>query len=309
MPGMPAFASDEAPLTALSDPASLGITPGEFDPNSSTASGFEVNGVAAFGAETDVSNEQWTYQILPDGLIYRSYLAADRESRFRSFFFHQDGYGTLWDVTLGGRVGLWRYGTTNAYLPDGWQVDLEGAALPRLDFEHDMNLISVDFRAGLPITYGNGPWRTKFGYYHLSSHLGDEQMLTFPNTPRYNYARDVIILGQAYYLTPAQRIYAEAGWAFYTDVSQEWEFQFGWEYAPSCPTGIHGAPFAAVNGHLRQEIEYSGNFVSQVGWAWRDGPSARLLRVGFEYFNGLSDQYQFWNQFEEKLGLGLWYDY
>ena len=207
-----------------------------------------------------------------------------------------------------GRCAL-AYGTTDALLPDGWEVDLEGAGIPRLDLEHDENLVSVDFRAGLPITYGSGPWRTKTGYYHTSSHLGDEQLLTYPNTQRYNYSRDVLLLGESYYITPALRIYGEMGWAFYADVGQEWEFQFGWELAPAIPTGRHAPPYAAMNGHLRQEVNFSGNFVAQAGWAWREGPSARLFRIGLEYFNGLSDQYQFWNQFEEKLGAGVWYDY
>ncbi|MGC4003925.1 MAG: DUF1207 domain-containing protein [Pirellulales bacterium] len=254
-------------------------------------------------------NEPWEWQILPDGLIYRSYLAGDRESRLRSLIFNEKDYGALWDITLGGRIGILRNGTTNAYAPNGWQVDIEGAALPRLDFEHDMNVVSVDFRAGLPITYGNGPWRTKFGYYHLSSHLGDEQLLQFPSTPRYNYSRDCLIFGQSYYATPEFRVYAEAAWAFHCDIAEPWEFQFGCEYAPSGPTGKHGAPFVAANALLREEVDFGGNFVFQVGWAWREGPSAHLLRLGFEYFNGLSDQYQFYNQFEEKLGFGFWIDY
>jgi len=255
------------------------------------------------------TGEPWTHQILPAGLIYRSYLAGDREARMRSFFFNEKDYGNLWDITLGGRVGLWRYGTTNAYFPEGWQVDLEGAAMPRLDFEHDMNVVSTDFRAGLPITYGVGPWRTKLGYYHLSSHLGDEHLLTFPDTPRYNYSRDALLLGQSYYITPDVRIYAETSWAFYCDVAKEWEFQFGMEYAPALPTGTRGAPFAAINAHLREEVNYGGNLVLQAGWAWREGPSAHLLRVGVEYFNGKSDQYQFWDQSEQKIGGGIWYDF
>jgi hypothetical protein len=255
------------------------------------------------------TGEPWTHQFLPDGLIYRSYLAAPRESRMRSYFFYKDGYGSLWDITLGGRVGLWRYGTTNAYFPEGWQIDLEGAATPRLDFEHDMNVVSADFRAGLPITYGVGPWRTKLGYYHLSSHLGDEQLIAFPNTPRYNYTRDALIIGQAYYILPTTRIYAETSWAFNSDQADPWEFQFGIEYAPALPTGLHGAPYAAANCLLREEVNYSGCLTIQAGWSWREGPSAHLLRIGFEYFNGLSDQGQFWNQFEHKIGAGIWFDY
>lgn len=253
--------------------------------------------------------EPWTHQLLPDGLIYRSYLAGPRESRMRSYFFNKEGYGNLWDITLGGRVGLWRYGTTNAYFPEGWQIDLEGAATPRLDFEHDMNLVSADFRAGLPITYGVGPWRTKVGYYHLSSHLGDEQLLAFPTTPRYNYTRDAFIFGQSYYILPTTRVYAETSWAFNSDQADPWEFQFGIEYAPALPTGLHGAPYAAANCLLREEVNYSGCLTLQAGWAWREGPSAHLLRLGFEYFNGLSDQGQFWNQFEQKFGLGIWFDF
>jgi hypothetical protein len=255
------------------------------------------------------TGEPWTHQFLPDGLIYRSYLAGPRESRMRSYFFNKEGYGNLWDITLGGRVGLWRYGTTNTYFPEGWQIDLEGAATPRLDFEHNMNVVSADFRAGLPITYGIGPWRTKFGYYHLSSHLGDEQLIEFPNTPRYNYTRDALIIGQSYYILPTTRVYAETSWAFNSDVAEPWEFQFGIEYAPALPTGLHGAPYAAVNGLLREEVNYSGSLTVQAGWAWREGPSAHLLRVGLEYFNGLSDQGQFWNQFEQKIGAGIWFDY
>lgn len=253
--------------------------------------------------------DEWTNQWLPGGLMYRAYLASDRESRFRSFFFDETEKGGLWDITLGGRVALWRYGTNDPYMPQGWEVQLEGAALPRLNLESDRDVESVDFRAGVPIVYSDGAWSTKVAYYHISSHLGDEYMLRNPGFQRWNYSRDAMVIGRTYNFTPSLRAYAEAGWAFYTDVCQEWEFQFGFDYAPMYDTGIHGAPFVAANGHLREEVNYSGNMVVQAGWAWRTGPNAHLFRVGAEYFNGLSDQYQFWNQFEEKIGVGLWYDY
>jgi len=34
------------------------------------------------------------------------------------------------------------------------------------------------------------------------------------------------------------------------------EFQFGAEYAPSSASGCRGTPFAAVNGHLREEFDF-----------------------------------------------------
>lgn len=68
----------------------------------------------------------WTYQWLPDGLIYRSYLAGVKEPRFSLVQSHVDDRGRTWDATLGGRVAIFRYGTSNAYRPEGWEIDLEG---------------------------------------------------------------------------------------------------------------------------------------------------------------------------------------
>jgi hypothetical protein len=167
----------------------------------------------------------------------------------------------------------------------------------------------VDFRGGLPITYGSGRFRTKFGYYHLSSHLGDEFLLENPGYPRLNYSRDCLVLGETLFITERLRIYAELAWAFHDDVSKPWEFQFGVDYSPIAPTGFSGAPFFAANGHLRQELNYSGHFTLQTGWAWVSDENGRLLRLGFQYVNGLSTQYSFYHQFEQQIGLGLWYDY
>jgi hypothetical protein len=250
-----------------------------------------------------------TWQWLPDGLMYRSYLASGREPRFASQWVREQEQGWLWDITLGGRVGLWRYGTEDPLLPQGWQIDLEGAAFPRLALEQERDLVSVDFRCGVPITFRRGRWEGKFGYYHLSSHLGDEYELTHPWIHRINYSREALVLGVAYYPWPDLRLYGETGWAFYSDGGSEpWEFQFGADYSPWYPTGARGAPFFAVNGRLRQEIDYGGNFTLQTGWQWR-GRTGHLLRTGLQYFNGQSDQYQFFREHEQQVGVGLWYDY
>jgi hypothetical protein len=75
----------------------------------------------------------WAWQVMPQGLIYRSYLASVKESRFASVWSNDSQLGDIWDAALGGRLGLLRYGTQDAVFPEGWQVDLEGAAQSRLD--------------------------------------------------------------------------------------------------------------------------------------------------------------------------------
>lgn len=260
-----------------------------------------------WGTEYDQS---WDWQLLPDGLIYKSYLAGVKEPRLGAVFQHEKHRGWLLDATLGGRVGIVRYGTDNSVAPEGWQLDVEAAAFPRLDIDPNWDMVSTDFRAGAPLTYGKDKWRAKFGYYHLSSHLGDEEIIRLGSAAtRINFARDSLILGLSYYVNPSTRFYSEAAWAFYSDGgSDPWEFQFGLDYSPAGRTGARGTPFFALNGHLRQELNYSGNFVAQTGWQWR-GRTSHLLRLGFQYYNGASNQYQFYNVFEEQFGAGLWYDF
>lgn len=252
---------------------------------------------------------EWDWQLLPSGLIYKSYLAGVKESRLASQHINVKGDGWLWDTTLGGRVGLLRYGDRDPIRPNGFQIDMEGSAQVRLDVPDDVNVRSVDFRGGLPITYGSGPSRFKFAIYHISSHVGDEFLLSNPGFQRLNYSRDVLVLGYTLYLHRDLRIYAELGWAFHSDVAEPWEFQFGVDYVPGTPTGIRGRPFFAVNGHLREEVDYGGNFVAQAGWAWLSDENARLLRIGAHYFNGHSSQFSFYRDHEQQLGLAVWYDF
>jgi len=250
----------------------------------------------------------WTWQLLPDGILYRAYLANPKESRIGTQVFNLPGDGALWDSTLGGRMGLLRYGTNDPAWPQGWQLDVEGSAQVRLDPDENLDLRSTDYRVGAPLTYGYGRHRLKLGYYHLCAHLGDEFLAAHPSFSHLNFVRDVLTVGYAYFLTENLRLYGELGWGFHTEISQPWEFQFGVEYAPAAATGLAGAPFFAVHGHLRQEINYSGNVVVQAGWAWR-GATSHLLRTGLHYYNGLSDQYSFYNRFEQQIGAGVWYDF
>jgi hypothetical protein len=250
----------------------------------------------------------WCWQWLPDGLVWRSYLAGVKEPRFQWVMSDDSRWGTIWDATLGGRVALLRYGTPNAYRPNGWELQLEGAAAARLEpLKPSWPLMSTDYRVGVPIVYAYGQWQFKTGYAHVSSHLGDEFMLNNINWPRINYMRDEWMFALGYYYTENVRLYAEADWCFEFDGGAEpWQFQFGVDYSPAVRGG---APFFAFYGNLRQELNFGGYFVVQGGWQIRGGPSMRTFRMGVEYVNGASTQYEFYNQFEQRVGFGLWYDF
>lgn len=256
-----------------------------------------------------VVTSDWQWQLMPGDLIYKSYLAGIKEPRAGSTLTYIDKDGWLWEGIMGARVGIVRYGDRDPRFPQGFQLDVEGAASVRLDIDEDVDVRATDYRVGIPFTYGIGVHQFKLAPYHMSSHLGDEFVLRHLNYPRMNWSRDALALGYSIYMTETLRLYAEAGWATRSDVNEPWEFQFGADWAPTAPTGFRGAPFFAINTHLRQEVDFSGNFTVVTGWSWMSNENRRLLRIGIQYYNGMSSQYSFYNQFEETIAIGAWYDF
>lgn len=261
-------------------------------------------------ATTD-SGEPWTWHLLPDGVVYKSYLAGEREPRLSTSFVHDKGGEWQWDSTLGGRASIVRYGTENSMQAQGWELQVEGAAFVRLLPENERDVAAVDFRAGVPLAYRNGPYQFRFGYYHISSHLGDEFLLKNPGYDRLNYSRDSLILGAGYFPTENLRVYAELGWAvIYTSGGAEpWEVQTGFEWQTQQPTGIRGAPYFAMNIHLRQEVDWGGNVNLLAGWMWRGFRADHTFRTGLQYFNGKDAQFSFLQENQQLIGWGIRYDY
>ncbi|TWT63203.1 hypothetical protein Pan54_39560 [Rubinisphaera italica] len=253
----------------------------------------------------------WQWTLLPAEVLYKSYLGGPREPRFASNIAYLKGTGWIWELESGGRAGLLRYGTTRHRFNEGWQLDIWGAAFPRLNFVESLDVDAVDFKVGVPITWTKGRFQAKMEWYHISSHLGDEFLLKNPGFNRLDYLRDSIVLGGGFFPTPDVRIYADADYAYNTNGGAEpWHFQFGVDYSPIC-VSEHGIPqpFMAVNGLIRQEVNYSGGVNFVAGWQWRGHEKDSLFRAGIQYYAGQSLQLSFLNEYEELLGFGLWYDF
>ena len=304
MEGLPVDALTDADLNAMGavccEPYA-GVDP-HYDP---------IIGLPVTSSEVVLTNTSGEIELLPSGVIWQSYWAGAKEPRISGTVFREFGDRlSLLDVTLGGRTAVLRDAARDCQgLWYGWELQLEGAANLRLNLNRNWDFDAVDFRFGVPFILARNRVHYKIAYYHLSSHVGDEFLVRNPMFTRINFSRDVLVFGGSYYPWPGVRTYAEAGWAFYDDEgSDPWEFQFGIDLAQPGPTGTRGTPFAAFNGHLREEVRFGGNFVVHAGWLWR-GHTGRVLRAGLHYYNGKSSQFEFFDQFEQQLGLGLWHDY
>jgi len=321
-------AADELPPIRLSPRSS------SFVCESSTASPVAVRKVSS------VQTENWTWQLFPNSFIYPTYLAAV-QNRLGGAWNYDENENWVWDITLGGRAPLLRYGTRSTLYPEGWQLDMEGSVHLRLHLRECMDMEANDFRFGFPISYGTKVWQVRAGYYHVSTHMGDERMIrhfdeNYPGLPvggpgdpaipnntagmgtrnesnyRTNYYREALLFSYAYRPTDNTRLYAEVDYAVLAGMSTKpWHFQFGAEYSPLFPAarGEWGTPFAAINARLMQEHNFDGNVTLQAGWQWR-GSRNQLLRLGAQYHTGVSEHYSFINhRRENKIGFGVWYDF
>ena len=254
--------------------------------------------------------EQW--QILPAGLLYHSYLAGEKEPRMQFLHLYDTRNDqTYWEAVLGGRIGLLRHGTVGATNPEGFQLDVEGAVFARvLPTEPSAQLAASDYRAGLLATWRHDRTAYKAGFYHISAHVGDEYLLANPLFQRINYVRDSLVAGTVYDLNLSSKIYGEIAYAVGSQGGAEaLEMQVGGEYTPVARSYLRGAPFAAVNGHLREDFDYRGGVNVVSGWGWQGVETSHRLRLGMQYYNGPSLQYEFFDRWENLIGGGLWLDY
>lgn len=254
--------------------------------------------------------DEWTFQILPSNIIYKSYMACGREPRLGIHFVDsmQPDDMSYWDCSIGARVSLIRFGSKDPLYPEGLELEMDACAFPRLTLNRARDLYSCDYRFAFPLAYRKGRWEFMFGYYHISSHLGDEYMVKHNSLQRYNYSRDCLMAGVGYRPNPAWRFYFNMEYAFSRDDgSKPWHFIFGLEYSPMY-TGVRGAPFLAMSCRLREDVDFSGSFTLETGWQWRNDNS-HIFRLGLFYLNGYSDHYQFYNIYEKQIGMGIWYDF
>lgn len=255
-----------------------------------------------------IRTDEW--QLLPDGVMYPSYLAGEKEPRFGVASLIGPDKIWRWEAALGGRVALLRHGTVDPIRPEGWELQMEGAVLARLQIlEPSAPLDATDYRFGILSVWREGPIAFKAGYYHLSSHAGDEFLLANPSYQRLNYVRDSAIIGTFIDLTEAIQVYAEIAYAGTDGGAKPLELQYGVQYSPQGPTGFGGAPFAAVNGHTRQDQSWITSVNMTAGWQWRGARTNHLWRLGVQHYVGPAMQWEFVGRRERVSGGGIWYDF
>ena len=241
----------------------------------------------------------------PEGLSYRHPLADPRAPvtgvRFQLPIETEDNFKI--ENRLATHLSIWRKSNE----PVSFEVQAEGGAFGRFDFNENWDMDGVDFRFGFPIVSRAGPLALKLHPWHMTSHLGDEY-IERTGRKRFVYARNEIALGFSWDLTAdgESRVYGEGGYALSRgDVNEPWRFMAGVE-----TVGRHLGPdwpetFAALNLTSFEEQDWGIQFNLEAGVWLRPEKSHRGVRFSLGYFRGPSALTQFFTENEEYWSVGF----
>ncbi|TFH40917.1 MAG: DUF1207 domain-containing protein, partial [Chrysiogenales bacterium] len=179
-------------------------------------------------AHPDSTGDGW----LPGTRLMPAFLADPRRTAFSGGIrYHDDAFndyrrrdgvnsrvlgrdGMFGAVSLGSRLPIYRWD-----LPAGeLQFNIEGGLWALFAFKKQTGwlgdastLLNTDYYFAFPTTYRIGTVALQFRFWHMSSHLGDEFILLYPEIPRRNVSNECADLFVSYEPIPQARFYGGAG--------------------------------------------------------------------------------------------------
>ena len=192
-----------------------------------------------------------------------------------------------------------------------WELGMQAGLFGIMDIGIDPSaLINADYFVGVPITYRKGSLTTLLRPYHMSTHLGDEFMLTREGkaTKRINLSYEGIDLLLSYNIHPF-RVYGGGGYLVNKDPSyiKRLKVQIGTEYY---------SDYTFLDGRLRP---VSGiDIKADQNGKWFPGVSVKTgvqiensalisnkLQLMLEFYSGKSMHGQFYKDKIQTIGIGL----
>ncbi|MBI4386995.1 MAG: DUF1207 domain-containing protein [Elusimicrobia bacterium] len=216
----------------------------------------------------------------------------------------EDRFG---EVSIGDYVGLarWRLGRQTRL-----QVNLGGGILSRFNFSTVKNSLEVtDFTAAAPFDLTlRGGHAVRFGFWHTSSHLGDDYILR---------VRPAIVkksldsLKAIYAFSPKDRwrAYGGGAYAFNTvGIQGRGALQFGLEYMGATRWGPGIRWYVAQDTQTWERVKWNPTYCLQSGLRFSDEKRIAAAKVYVEYFTGRQYFLQFNDVHETRWSFGVGFD-
>lgn len=257
-------------------------------------------------------NPEHKFSSLPSGLLFAPLMADPAYPRFTLSYQYliKDKYSKhAFAPNFGASFSLLRI--DDSQYDKSWEIGVMAGLFGIMDIGRKPTaLVNADYYVGLPITYKNHNFTTMARIYHLSSHLGDEFMLTKEGKKlkRINLSYEGIDLISSYEFNKF-RLYGGGGYIVHKDPGyiKPLKFQAGLEYI-SNTTYINGnfRPVAGIDITTKQMAKYYPGISIKAGWQLENAVffNKKVQIIG-EYYKGKSPHGQFYNNKMEYIGISL----
>jgi len=186
------------------------------------------------------------------------------------------------------------------------------------DLDHvEACMVNTDFFAAALVTYAFDRWSFRFRLWHLSSHLGDEFIISYPDCERYNLSDEGIDLFASYQLGYPVRIYGGIGYIYSRDRTFSEEplyIEAGSEIrvfgGKDCFNRLNVQPFLAMHFRAWEEHDYDidQTYALGVEWSKLQGVGQKF-RIYVEYHNGYSKEGQFVRERADYVAIKVNYGF
>jgi hypothetical protein len=197
------------------------------------------------------------------------------------------------------------------------QLSIDGAAWGYFEQNSEQELINTDYYVGIPISYAFDDWSFRLRYYHMSSHLGDEYMVSNPTVTRLNPSMEALDFLASRYINSSWRVYGGLGYIIRSDSSfplDKMYLEGGVECRPPEATKvinhIHFQPYWALHSRSSQYDGWNMDYTANIGYEMSKLQNiGRKVRLFLELHDGRSYQGQFAKERQKHVSFNLSYGF
>ena len=256
--------------------------------------------------------EKYTDIAMPNQSLFQPLIADPKWPRFTVAYQYHYKDGMLkhaFAPNFGASFPLYRI--VNKDVDREWEIGIQAGLFAIMDIGTKQSaLVNADYVVAVPITYRSGSCSSLARLYHMSSHLGDEFMLTpeGKKTKRINLSYEGIDILLSYNFN-SFRLYGGGGYTIHKEPSyvKPLKVQVGGEYY---------SKNTFMSGRLRQLIGIDMKIEEQ--GLWYPGISCKLgvqlensalisnkVQLMLELYSGKSIHGQFYKDTVKSIGIGI----
>lgn len=249
-------------------------------------------------------------------ILYPTQIANPRQIAYSCGWRGSDKIAGHWSapVSFADRFPIYRW--CNLWKGDV-QLEIEGGVFGLFNMSRGhFPLVNADYYVGLPLTYAKDQWRGKVRLYHISSHLGDEYILSRRcHVHRKNKSFEALDFSCAYYVLPELYFFGTLGSIFASD-SEFYDgrcyAEYGFEVRGDKKVfeQLYRQPFLSVFCRNAQENHFKQDVTMALGYEWgKLNYLGRLFRAFIEYHQGFSVEGQFSHKKSNYVSLKISYGF